>query len=252
MRSFCRRHLPSSPLEGPNLDGVQLDWAEHLVSITSGSPSVSWVQGDGCNARTRYWRKLTLSVLAVVSAACAGAFIAFLLDQPWSVRNHRWRDDAALVERIIQAESSGNARAKNTRSSATGAGQFLDETWLELIRKHRPDLKGLDNADLLQLRYDPTLVRAMTLHLVERNAVILRNKGVPITAATLYLAHFAGGAGAAAILTAPPDADAAETMAAADASRRSSPEKIVKANPFLAGLSTAALKRWAELKMRAP
>jgi hypothetical protein len=250
MRSSCRRQLPRSPLEGLILDELNLNGPEDPGSISSRSPAASRAQGDKCNAPARYRRKLTLSALAVVGAAVAGAFIAFLLDQPWSGRNHPSRDAAVWVERIIQAESGGSARAKNTRSSATGAGQFLDETWLELVRKHRPDLKGLDNTDVLQLRYDPTLARAMTLHLVERNAAILRNKGVPITAATLYLAHFAGGAGAAAILSAPPNADAAETMAAADASRRTSPEKIVKANPFLAGLSTGALKRWAELKMQ--
>jgi len=49
--------------------------------------------------------------------------------------------DAALntvVERIIHAESDGDPTTKNKRSSATGAGQFLDRTWLETIRTHRP------------------------------------------------------------------------------------------------------------------
>ncbi len=46
----------------------------------------------------------------------------------------------AVVERIIGVESDGDPNAKNKRSSATGLGQFLDETWLDLIRAHRPDL----------------------------------------------------------------------------------------------------------------
>ena len=186
-----------------------------------------------------------------MAAACAGALIAFIVDHPWYGGAHRPTEAVLLVvERIIHAESSGNARAKNPRSSATGAGQFLDETWLDLIRKYRPDLNGLDNAEVLRLRYDPALARAMTLRLVERNAATLRNKGLPITPATLYLAHFAGGAGAAAILSAPTDADAAETMARADMSRRLTREKIVGANPFLEGLSAADLKQWAKQKMR--
>jgi len=45
-----------------------------------------------------------------------------------------------VVERIISVESNGDTNAKNTRSSATGPGQFLNETWLDLIRMHRPDL----------------------------------------------------------------------------------------------------------------
>ena len=40
----------------------------------------------------------------------------------------------AVVERIIHAESDGDPTTKNKRSSATGAGQFLDGTWLETIR----------------------------------------------------------------------------------------------------------------------
>jgi hypothetical protein len=46
----------------------------------------------------------------------------------------------AVVERIIGVESHGDPNAKNKRSSATGLGQFLDETWLDMIRAHRPDL----------------------------------------------------------------------------------------------------------------
>src|SRR6516162_8935329 len=46
----------------------------------------------------------------------------------------------AVVERIIGVESDGDPNAKNKRSSATGLGQFLDETWLDMIRAHRPDL----------------------------------------------------------------------------------------------------------------
>jgi hypothetical protein len=46
----------------------------------------------------------------------------------------------AVVARIIGVESHGDPNAKNKRSSATGLGQFLDETWLDMIRAHRPDL----------------------------------------------------------------------------------------------------------------
>ena len=50
----------------------------------------------------------------------------------------------AVVEQIIGIESDGDPNAKNKRSSATGLGQFLDETWLDMIRAYRPDLaKGV-------------------------------------------------------------------------------------------------------------
>jgi hypothetical protein len=42
----------------------------------------------------------------------------------------------AAVERIIGVESHGDPNAKNKRSSAMGLGQFLDETWLDMMRAH--------------------------------------------------------------------------------------------------------------------
>src|SRR5712672_3219646 len=67
-----------------------------------------------------------------------------------------------LVERIIAVESSGDPNAKNKRSSATGAGQFLDETWLEMIGSYRPDLvQGRSKKEILELRRDPELTRVV-------------------------------------------------------------------------------------------
>ena len=61
-----------------------------------------------------------------------------------------------VVERIIRIESDGDPDAKNKRSSATGLGQFIDETWLRLIRTHRPDLaRGHSQDKILELRRNP-------------------------------------------------------------------------------------------------
>ena len=69
-------------------------------------------------------------------------------------------DVKALVERIIKVESNGIPNAKNKLSSATGAGQFLDDTWLEAVRKHRRDLtKGRNDKELLELRQDAELTK---------------------------------------------------------------------------------------------
>ena len=75
-------------------------------------------------------------------------------------------------------------------------------------------------------------------------------RGLPVTPGTLYLAHFAGSAGAVAILSADEQADAASTMASADASGRTTRENLVRANPFLERLTVADLKTWADRKMR--
>jgi hypothetical protein len=159
----------------------------------------------------------------------------------------------AVVDRIIVVESNGDQDAKNKRSSATGLGQFLDQTWLELIRSHRSDLaKGRNQDEILELRRDGKIARELTVILTEKNAAWLKKRGLPVTPATLYLAHFAGAAGAAAILSAVENADAAAIMASADASGRTKREVIVKANPFLQNLTVADLRSWADRKMRIP
>jgi hypothetical protein len=157
----------------------------------------------------------------------------------------------AVVERIIGVESDGDPNAKNKRSSATGLGQFLDGTWLDMIRAHRPDLaKGRSQAEILELRRDANIAREITARFTERNAEMLRKRGLPVTPGTLYLAHFAGRAGAVAILSAMENADAALVMATADATGRTNREKIIKANPFLERFTVADLRNWADRKMQ--
>jgi hypothetical protein len=156
-----------------------------------------------------------------------------------------------VVERIIGVESDGDPNATNKRSSATGLGQFLDETWLDMIRAHRPDLaKGRSQAEILELRWDAKIAREITARFTERNAGMLTKRGLPVTPGTLYLAHFAGGAGAVAILSATENADAALVMATADATGRTQREKIIKANPFLERFTVADLRTWADRRMR--
>ena len=156
---------------------------------------------------------------------------------------------ATVVERIIEAESNGCLNLRNKRSTATGPGQFLDETWVRLIRAHRPDIAQRSEREVLALRRDPELAREITTRLAQQNAAKLRHHGFFVTHGTLYLAHFAGSAGAVAILSAAESADAASIMAKADATGRTSREKIVNANPFLHRFTVADLKGWADRKM---
>ena len=157
----------------------------------------------------------------------------------------------AVVERIIAIESGGDSNARNKRSSATGAAQFLDETWLEMIQTYRRDLvEGRSEKEILELRRDPALTRVITTRLVEQNAAMLKKRGLPVTPGTLYLTHFAGPTGAVAVLSVSENADAASLMASADATGRTTREKLVNANPFLKELTVGDLKNWANRKMR--
>jgi hypothetical protein len=196
------------------------------------------------------WRLISICMsLTAFTLAWLGASTSYL--PPDSQREEPTA--ASVVERIIDVESGGDPNAKNKRSSATGLGQFLDETWLDMIRAHRPDLaKGRSQNEILELRRDAKVAREITARFTERNAGMLRKRGLPVTPGTLYLAHFAGGAGAVAILSAMENADAALIIATADATGRTKREKLVKANPFLERFTVADLRNWADRKMRAP
>lgn len=147
---------------------------------------------------------------------------------------------AALVNQIIKVESAGDARAKNPLSTATGLGQFIESTWLRMMRDYRPDLTGrMTRAQLLELRFDPALSREMVTNLARENENFLRARGHDITAGRLYLAHFLGPSGADTALKASPQATVLDVMGAA----------VVNANPFLRGKTVADLRDWADRKM---
>ena len=141
------------------------------------------------------------------------------------------------VDRTIQAESGGNPNAQNSRSSAGGLGQFIDSTWLATLRKHRPDITGSD-AELLALKSNPDLSREMTGAYASDNNAYLANKGLPVTPGTQYLSHFAGPGGAVGILSADPTTPVSGIL---------SPQAI-QANPFLANMTAADLRAWADRK----
>ncbi|MGN6573414.1 MAG: lytic transglycosylase domain-containing protein [Pseudolabrys sp.] len=200
-------------------------------------------------------RRIAVTAAAVIAAlglvVIAAVNIAHLIRGPETLSGKAAVD--SVVARILVAESHGATDLKNKRSSAAGPAQFLDDTWLELIRSYRPDLaKERTRDQLLALRSNPHLAHEIAVRFAQRNAALLRRRGLPVTAGTLYLAHFAGAAGAAALLKAPPHADAAGVMAMADARGKTSREKIVKANPFLDEFTVTDIKRWAERKMDGP
>lgn len=146
----------------------------------------------------------------------------------------------ALVDQIIGVESGGNATAKNPNSSATGAGQFISATWLDMIGRHRPDLvQGKSPEEILALRNDPVLSRQMTEAYAAENGAKLSQAGLPVTPGTQYLAHFAGPQGAVSVLSADPNAPVASILG----------RGAVNANPFLQGMTAGQLQAWADRKM---
>lgn len=146
----------------------------------------------------------------------------------------------SLVDKIVGVESGGNATAKNPNSSATGAGQFLASTWMNMVRQYRPDLaEGRSAQEVLALRNDPNLSREMVQRYAEENQQFLRNQGIEATDGNTYLAHFLGPRGAAQVLKADPSASV-ESIVGRD---------VVNANGFLRGKTSADLRAWADKKM---
>lgn len=145
----------------------------------------------------------------------------------------------SVLDAIIKAESAGDPNARNRRSSATGLGQFIDSTWLNTVKQHRPDLmQGRSAADVLAMRTDPTISREMLARHTEDNQRGLRSAGIDPTPGNTYLAHFAGLGGARSLMQAPDDADAGSILGG----------KVVAANPFLRGMTVADVRRWADTK----
>ena len=145
-----------------------------------------------------------------------------------------------VVGKIIGVESGGNAKAKNPNSSAAGLGQFIDGTWLNMVRKYRPDIAGgKSNAELIALKTNPQLSREMTTAYTRENAQLLANQGIQQTPGNIYLAHFLGPRGAAQVLKADPNASIESIVGPA----------VVQANGFLRGKSAGDVAAWSAGKM---
>jgi len=157
-------------------------------------------------------------------------------------------DEGATLSAIIGVESGGNATAANPNSSALGAGQFIAGTWLDMIRRHRPDLmQGRTANEVLGLRTDPALSREMTLRYMRENQQKMRDAGIAqVGAGETYLAHFMGPDGAIKALRAPLDTPLARVMT----------PKAITANKGIryngksfADFTVYDLRMWARQKM---
>ena len=235
-------------------DGSKPAHLAHLPKQTVIADEVRPPRPDERGAKDQSRDILCVAIAAIITATIALAVIlgSYLSrSTPSDQATIEAINVNALVERIIKVESSGIPNARNKLSSATGAGQFLDDTWLEAVRKHRRDLtKGRNDKELLELRQDAELTKEIITLLVEQYAGAFRKRGLPLTSGSLYLAYFAGPAGAVALLSGAEYADAASVMAAADTSGRTTRQKLVRANPFLEVLTVGDLRKWADDKMR--
>lgn len=120
-------------------------------------------------------------------------------------------------------ESSFNPNARAKSSSAAGLYQFIESTWLDMVKKHGAEyglgdmaskiartssgkLVVTDKAakqDILALRNDPKVSALMAAEYAGENKAILeKSLGRAATDTDLYLAHFLGAGGACKFLKA--------------------------------------------------
>ncbi len=121
-----------------------------------------------------------------------------------------------LMEKAA-AESSFDIKAKATTSSASGLFQFIEKTWMQMVKKyghkhgmgHYADKIGPDGqvsdsktkADILALRDNPEKAALMAAELASENKAILeKTTSREVGPVELYFAHFMGPSGASRFL----------------------------------------------------
>ena len=145
------------------------------------------------------------------------------------------------VNKIIGVESGGKANNPNPSSSANGLGQFIDSTWLAMVKRYRPDIaNGKSRGQILALKTNPALGREMTVRYVEENAKALSKAELPVTEGNLYLAHFSGAGTAIRAIKANPNAPASSVYGA---------DAINANKSILQGKTIGQVVAWANRKM---
>jgi hypothetical protein len=124
--------------------------------------------------------------------------------------------DFSLLVETARRESALNPQARAGTSSATGLFQFIESTWLDMVRRYgaqhglgeqaRALQQGADPAtrrEILALRNDPELSARMAAELARENAQTLQARlGRAPNAGELYAAHVMGSGGALRLIEA--------------------------------------------------
>jgi hypothetical protein len=143
--------------------------------------------------------------------------------------------DAAFdtfLDHLMRSESNGQDSAKNPRSTALGAFQFIKSTFLDVMRRHFPaDIANMNETDILALRTDRGFARRAAEAFSKENLDYLADRGLRPTFGHLRLAFLLGPVGAARVLEAPPAKPVVEIL----------DDKVVAANPFMRRMSAADL-----------
>jgi hypothetical protein len=137
-----------------------------------------------------------------------------------------------LLDRLMAVESGGRQFAKNPLSSALGPYQFVEGTFLDIMRRKLPALTAGKSAGAIsRLRVDPKVSRQAALIYIRESAEFFTAHKLPVTAANLRLAFFVGQTGALRVLAAKSDKPLGAILSAS----------AIAANPSLGTLTAGQL-----------
>ena len=137
-----------------------------------------------------------------------------------------------FLDRLMMAELSGRDAARNPRSTAVGAFQFVRGTFLYVVRRHfAEETASLSTAAVLAMREDRAFARRAAEAYSKDNAAHLVNEGLPTSFTNLRLAYLTGPSGAVRVLRAPPQTKVSALLRSA----------AISANSFMAHMTAEEL-----------
>lgn len=138
--------------------------------------------------------------------------------------------DPVLLMAIADKESSFKTEVQAQTSSASGLYQFIERTWLGVVREFGPryglekeaallgggDVAAAQRTRILDLRRDPYLSAVLAAEMLKRDSLrIAKRIGRNLTGGEVYLVHFLGPDGAERMIdevTRKPDTVAADLL----------------------------------------
>lgn len=210
----------------------------------SSSAGQSIVQGDTGAARDRTKDKPELTAYTALASELEGRGPRnpdeLLIFGPMRIRRYlvekivrasrATQVDPVLLMAIADKESSFRTEAQAQTSSAAGLYQFIEKTWLGVVREFGAshglaseaallaggDVSGAPRTRILDLRRDPYLAAVLAAEMLKRDSLrIQRRIGRPLTGGEVYLVHFLGPDGAERMIdqiARKPDAIAADLL----------------------------------------